>query len=138
MGERHAYSTAFSRDGKHLYAADIDGDKLDAYRYRSDNTQPLQAGTVCDAGFVTGAGPRHMVLSSEGEYAYVITEMVGEIEAITVNDNRLTLRGKVKLNGGLDSAEAKSGGAVILRPSGRYLIATNLRYRKPTTGIKNC
>ncbi|MBF4190242.1 beta-propeller fold lactonase family protein, partial [Serratia ureilytica] len=95
--------------GKHLYAADIDGDKLDAYRYRSDNTQPLQAGTVCDAGFVTGAGPRHMVLSPEGEYAYVITEMVGEIEAITVNDNRLTLRGKVKLNGGLDSAEAKSG-----------------------------
>ncbi len=66
-----------------------------------------------------------MVLSPEGEYAYAITEMVGEIEAITVNDNRLTLRGKVKLNGGLDSAEAKSGGAVILRPSGRYLIAIN-------------
>jgi 6-phosphogluconolactonase (cycloisomerase 2 family) len=31
----------------------------------------------------------------------------------------------VKLNGGLDSAEEKSGGAIILSPSGRYLIATH-------------
>lgn len=66
-----------------------------------------------------------MVFSSAGDYAYVITEMAGEIEAFAVNDNRLTRQGKVKLNGGLDSAEAKSGGAITLSPSGRYLIATN-------------
>lgn len=42
----HAHSTTFSRDGNYLYAADLGGDKLHAYRYRSDNAQPLQAGAV--------------------------------------------------------------------------------------------
>ncbi|MCW7609325.1 lactonase family protein [Serratia bockelmannii] len=121
----HAHSTTFSRDGQYLYAADLGGDKLHAYRYRPDNAQPLQADASRDVGFAPGAGPRHMVFSPEGEYAYVITEMAGEIEAFAVNDNRLTLRGKVKLNGGLDSAEERSGGAIILSPSGRYLIATH-------------
>ena len=121
----HAHSTTFSRDGQYLYAADLGGDKLHAYRYRSDNAQPLQADASRDVAFAPGAGPRHMVFSSAGDYAYVITEMAGEIEAFAVNDNRLTRQGKVKLNGGLDSAEAKSGGAITLSPSGRYLIATN-------------
>lgn len=121
----HAHSTTFSRDGQYLYAADLGGDKLHAYRYRPDNAQPLQADTSRDVGFAPGAGPRHMVFSPAGEYAYVITEMAGEIEAFAVNDHRLTRQGKVKLNGGLDSAEAKSGGAIILTPSGRYLIATH-------------
>lgn len=66
-----------------------------------------------------------MAFSPEGEYAYVITEMASEIEVFAVSDHRLTRQGKVKLNGGQDSAEAKSGGAIILSPSGRYLIATN-------------
>lgn len=121
----HAHSTTFSRDGQYLYAADLGGDKLHAYRYRPDNAQPLQADTSRDVGFAPGAGPRHMVFSPAGDYAYVITEMAGEIEAFAVNDHRLTRQGKVKLNGGLDSAEAKSGGAIILTPSGRYLIATH-------------
>ncbi|WP_240660531.1 lactonase family protein [Serratia marcescens] len=121
----HAHSTTFSRDSQYLYAADLGDDKLHAYRYCPDNAQPLQADTSRDVAFAPGAGPRHMVFSPEGEYAYVITEMAGEIEVFAVSDNRLTLRGKVKLNGGLDSAEAKSGGAIILSPSGRYLIATN-------------
>ncbi|HFF9494325.1 lactonase family protein [Serratia marcescens] len=121
----HAHSTTFSRDGKYLYAADLGGDKLHAYRYRPDSAQPLQADASRDVSFAPGAGPRHMVFSPKGEYAYVITEMAGEIEVFTVSDHRLTQQGKVKLNGGQDSAEAKSGGAIILSPSGRYLIATN-------------
>lgn len=121
----HAHSTTFSRDGQYLYAADLGDDKLHAYRYCPDSAQPLQADTSRDVAFAPGAGPRHMVFSPEGEYAYVITEMAGEIEVFAVSDNLLTLRGKVKLNGGHDSANAKSGGAIILSPSGRYLIATN-------------
>ncbi|WP_230328927.1 lactonase family protein [Serratia sp. YC16] len=121
----HAHSTTFSRDGNYLYAADLGGDKLHAYRYRSDSAQPLQADASRDVSFAPGAGPRHMVFSPQGEYAYVITEMAGDIEAFAVNDHRLTPLGKVKLNGGQDSAEFKSGGAIILSPSGKYLIATN-------------
>ncbi|CVG28627.1 6-phosphogluconolactonase [Serratia marcescens] len=121
----HAHSTTFSLDGQYLYAADLGGDKLRAYRYRSGNAQPLQADASRDVAFAPGAGPRHMAFSPEGEYAYVITEMASEIEVFAVSDHRLTRQGKVKLNGGQDSAEAKSGGAIILSPSGRYLIATN-------------
>ncbi|HHK8038665.1 TPA: lactonase family protein [Serratia marcescens] len=121
----HAHSTTFSRDGNYLYAAELGGDKLHAYRYRSDNAQPLLADVSRDVNFAPGAGPRHMVFSPQGEYAYVITEMAGDIEAFAVYDHRLTQLRKVKLNGGQDSAESKSGGANIFSPSGRYLIATN-------------
>ncbi|MEW7000660.1 lactonase family protein [Serratia ureilytica] len=106
----HAHSTTFSRDGQYLYAADLGGDKLRAYRYRSDNAQPLQADASRDVAFAPGAGPRHMAFSPEGEYAYVITEMASEIEVFAVSDHRLTRQGKVKLNGGKDSAEAKRWG----------------------------
>lgn len=121
----HAHSTTFSRDGQYLYAADLGADKLHAYRYRPDRPQPLQADTSRDISFAPGAGPRHMVFSPSGQYAYVITEMAGEIEAFSVSDNRLTPLGQVKLNGGRDAAEYNSGGAIILSPNGRYIIATN-------------
>lgn len=106
----HAHSTTFSRDGQYLYAADLGEDKLRAYRYRSDNAQPLQADASRDVAFAPGAGPRHMAFSPEGEYAYVITEMASEIELFAVSDHRLTRQGKVKLHGGKDSAEAKAVG----------------------------
>ncbi len=64
-----------------------------------------------DVAFAPGAGPRHMVFSSAGDYAYVITEMAGEIEAFAVNDNRLTRQGKVKLN-----PAARFGGGKAVGP----------------------
>jgi len=121
----HAHSTTFTHDGKYLYAADLGGDKLHAYRYHADKAQPLEADSARDVNFTAGAGPRHMVFTPEGKHAYVITEMAGEMVVFSVNQDRLEPAAHIKLNSENSGAEFRSGGGIILSPRGKYVIATN-------------
>lgn len=121
----HAHSTTFTHDGKVLYAADLGGDKLHAYRYHADKAQPLEADSARDVNFTAGSGPRHMVFAPNGKHAYVTTEMAGELVVFTVKDDRLEPAAHIKLNSENSSAEYRSGGGVILSPNGKYIIAAN-------------
>ncbi|XXN66410.1 lactonase family protein (plasmid) [Enterobacter ludwigii] len=121
----HAHSTTFTPDGKYLYAADLGGDKLHAFAYHANKSQPLQADPARDVTFPAGSGPRHMVFSPDGKHAYVITEMAGEVVVFAVKDDRLEQQAKVKLNSENSSADYKSGGGIILSPNGKFVIAAN-------------
>jgi len=121
----HAHSTTFTHDGKYLYAADLGGDKLHAYRYHGDKAQPLEADSARDVSFTAGSGPRHMVFAPDGKHAYVINEMAGEIVVFTVNQDRLEPVAHIKLNNENSSADYRSGGGIILSPNGKYVIASN-------------
>lgn len=121
----HAHSTTFTHDGKYLYAADLGGDKLHAYRYHADKAQPLEADSARDVSFTAGSGPRHMVFAPNGKHAYVINEMAGEIVVLTVNQDRLEPVAHIKLNTENNSAEYRSGSGIILSPNGKYVIAAN-------------
>jgi len=121
----HAHSTTFTQDGQFLYAADLGGDKLHAFRYHADKAQPLEADSARDVNFTAGSGPRHMVFTPDGKHAYVITEMAGEIAVFNVNQDRLEPAGRIKLNSENSSAEYRSGGGIILSPNGKYVIASN-------------
>lgn len=121
----HAHSTTFTHDGKYLYAADLGGDKLHAWRYHADKAQPLEVDSERDVSFTAGSGPRHMVFAPNGKHAYVITEMAGEIVVFTVNQDRLEPVAHIKLNSGNSSAEYRSGGGIILSPNGKYVVASN-------------
>lgn len=121
----HAHSTTFTHDGKYLYAADLGGDKLHAYRYHASKAQPLEADSARDVTFTAGSGPRHMVFSPDGKHAYVTTEMAGEIAVFAVKDDHLDRTATVKLNGENNSAEYRGGGGIILSPNGKYVIAAN-------------
>ncbi|MCG7389865.1 lactonase family protein [Pantoea sp. ACRSB] len=121
----HAHSTTFTHDGKYLYAADLGGDKLHAYRYHADKAQPLEADSARDVSFTAGSGPRHMVFAPNGKHAYVINEMAGEIVVLTVNQDRLDPVAHIKLNTENNSAEYRSGSGIILSPNGKYVIAAN-------------
>lgn len=121
----HAHSTTFTHDGKYLYAADLGGDKLHAYRYHADKAQPLEADSARDVSFTAGSGPRHMVFAPNGKHAYVVNEMAGEIVVLTVNQDRLEPVAHIKLNTENNSAEYRSGSGIILSPNDKYVIAAN-------------
>ena len=121
----HAHFTTFTPNGNYVYAADLGADKLHAYRYHPNQPQPLVADPTRDVTFAPGAGPRHLVFAPNGQHAYVITEMAGDIEVFAVRDDRLQPVSKVKLNTENSSAEYRSGGGIILSPDGKYLIAAN-------------
>lgn len=121
----HAHSTTFTHDGKYLYAADLGGDKLHAYRYHADKAQPLEADSARDVSFTAGSGPRHMVFAPNGKHAYVVNEMAGEIVVLTMNQDRLEPVAHIKLNTENNSAEYRSGSGIILSPNDKYVIAAN-------------
>lgn len=121
----HAHSATFTPDGKFLYAADLGGDRLHAYRYHADNAQPLEADSARDVSFAAGSGPRHMVFSPDGKHAWVTAEMAGEIVVLNAQNDRLQVADTIRLNTQHDSASYKSAGGIILSPDGQYLIAAN-------------
>ncbi|WP_410566612.1 lactonase family protein [Acinetobacter sp. H1(2024)] len=121
----HAHSTTFSPDGKYLYASDLGNDKVYAFRYNPNKPQPLEADSSRDVKFVHGSGPRHMVFSPNGKYAYITAEMRSEIVAFNVQDGHLKKIAELKLVHEDKTPEFKSASGIILSPDGKYVIAAN-------------
>nr|WP_151761970.1 lactonase family protein [Acinetobacter seifertii] len=121
----HAHSTTFSPDGKYLYASDLGNDKVYAFRYNPNKPQPLEADSSRDVKFVHGSGPRHMVFSPNGKYAYITAEMRSEIVAFNVQDGHLKKIAELKLVHEDKTPEFKSASGIILSPDGKYVIAGN-------------
>ncbi|WP_437613286.1 lactonase family protein [Erwinia sp. V71] len=120
----HAHSVNVTPDGRYLYVADLGNDLLHAYRYHADRAQPLEAVTAFDVKMAPGSGPRHMVFTPDGKYAYVTAEMSGEVVIFTVSDGRLSETGKVRLTDDSDPAFNSAAG-IILSPDNRFLITAN-------------
>ncbi|MFT4020575.1 MAG: lactonase family protein [Acinetobacter sp.] len=121
----HAHSTTFSPDGKYLYAADLGNDKLYAFRYDPSKQQPLEASSNRDITFSPGSGPRHVVFSLDGKYAYVTAEMTSEIVIFSVTDGHFKKINSVKLIAENKTPEFKSASGIILSPDGKFIIAAN-------------
>lgn len=121
----HAHSVTFSPDGRFLYAADLGGDKLFAYRYDAHSRSPLQADPERNVTFAPGAGPRHMAFSRDGKFAYVIAEMSATLHTWQINDGYFKEVAKTEISPENASAEQRSGGAILLSPQGKFLIVSN-------------
>ncbi|MCL9677503.1 lactonase family protein [Acinetobacter sp. ACZLY 512] len=121
----HAHSTTFSPDGQYLYAADLGNDKVYAFQYHPNQTQPLKADPRRDVTFAPGSGPRHMVFSANGQHAYVTAEMSSEIVTFKVQDGYLKKVAQNKLVAAHATPKFKSASGIILSPDGKYIITAN-------------
>jgi 6-phosphogluconolactonase (cycloisomerase 2 family) len=121
----HAHSVTFTPDGKTLYAADLGGDKLYAYRYDAHSATPLQPDPARDMTFSPGAGPRHMVFSADGHYAWVIAEMAAVVETWRFTGEKPERIASTDIAPDNATADQRSGGAIMLSPQGKFLIVSN-------------
>lgn len=121
----HVHSTVFSPDGKYLFVQDLGVDKLFEYRYTPDGSRGLFGPT--DTRYVPlppGTGPRHLVFSQNGRFAYLTTELKGTVEVYGYQDGKLTHLQSVKMSApGFHGQEG--GGAIHASPDGRFLYVTN-------------
>ncbi|TWI57550.1 6-phosphogluconolactonase (cycloisomerase 2 family) [Pseudomonas duriflava] len=121
----HVHGVTFSPDGQYLFAPDLGADKVFAYRYNpAKYERPL---TLADTPYVpvpAGSGPRHLVFSADGRFAYLTLELTGQVmvfahENGTLRQLQLYTLAPEGFNGRVGA------GALHLSSDGRFLYAVN-------------
>jgi len=116
----HAHQVIFNPTIDYMFSNNLGTDLLYAYRYHPTNKQPLEA--VDSILMEKGGGPRHLAVSADGEYLYVLQELTGTISIVQFKDEKLTLVGQSSVI----KKPGKAGAADIhLSPDGKFLYATN-------------
>jgi 6-phosphogluconolactonase len=137
QGEPHPHGVTFSNAGTLLYLCDLGTDKITWHRTGRWTGEPV-AGTVGvpgDADGVVnatpGAGPRHITLSADGRFAYVINELSSTVAVFAVDSatGALSAVQEVSALGGAEPGSSTAG-EVALHPGGRWVYASN---RGPNT-----
>ncbi|TZF81905.1 lactonase family protein [Pedobacter sp. BS3] len=123
--EPHVHSTVLSPDNKFVFVSDLGTDKIYSYRLSADNkSKPLAAANPPYVQVKAGNGPRHLVFSNNGKFAYLITEMGSNVIAFRYKDGMLKqLQSTSMLPEGFTG---KAGAAAIhISPDGKFLYASN-------------
>lgn len=112
----HIHSVNFTPDGTLLWANDLGSDKIrviDLATFTHDETH--------DINLPSGCGPRHTCFHNNGRYAYVITELSGDVLVLELkDDNSADLVQSVKA----DTLGAGGSADIHMSPDGKYLYAS--------------
>ncbi|MFD1257431.1 lactonase family protein [Mucilaginibacter terrae] len=120
----HVHIAMLSPDEKHLIYTDLSTDKLNIYKYKSSQPQPLTPASPNFVKVASGDGPRHIDFSANRKYLYVITEMGGNIVAYNYNNGQPKQIQSITMLP--DGYNKQVGGADIhVSPDGLFLYATN-------------
>lgn len=120
----HIHSAVFAPDFNSVFFTDLGADKIRIYPFENAQKQPL---IIDKSSFIktdAGSGPRHLIFSENGEFAYCIEEMAGEISVYRFTEDTFkkvqripTHSGKIKE--GFESSD------IHISPDGKFLYATN-------------
>jgi 6-phosphogluconolactonase (cycloisomerase 2 family) len=113
----HVHCVRFTPDGKYILATDFSADRILSYRLKGD--QVVANG---EAGYVRADdGPRHLIFSHDGRYAYLMSELSGKVSVFSYSEGRLKLLQSIVS----DSVEARGGADLHLSPDGKFLYSSN-------------
>lgn len=118
----YAHQVVFTPDQKFLLSCDLGTDLIMVYKYdRKSEHQPL---VVFDSVQVkAGSGPRHLTISKNGKYVYLLQEIDGTISAMTMKKGKLKIiqETSVVIKSGIETGAAD----IHLSPDGKFLYASN-------------
>jgi 6-phosphogluconolactonase len=120
----HIHAAVFAPDYKYIFFPDLGADKIRAYTFNAENSQPLE--NISHPFIVTtpGSGPRHLTFHPNGKFAYCIEEMGGAVSAYNYLNGTLYRLQRVythpeTLPEGFESSD------VQISPDGKFLYAAN-------------
>ena len=123
----HAHSVVPSPEGQFLYACDLGSDKIWIFQI-DPTTGELAAAKAPFALVPPGSGPRHIVLSADGQYAYVNNEMGLSTSVFSRDPSNGSLElletVPTRMNPSA-SANGLSSAAILLHPNGQWLYVTS-------------
>ncbi|MFP3890545.1 lactonase family protein [uncultured Ralstonia sp.] len=122
----HAHMMLFDAAGKHVLGTDLGTDRINVFAIDGGKLAPRDR-----AQLKPGSGPRHLALHPSGTTLYVINELDGTVAAHgydAATGRVLEERQRISTTPA-DYTGQKSGAALMLHPSGRFLYATNRRLK---------
>jgi 6-phosphogluconolactonase len=119
----HAHSLVLDPANRFAFACDLGIDKVMIYQFDA------AGGTLTHHGSVTlapGSGPRHFTFSPDGNFAYVISEMLSTITAFRYDAAEGKLTGIQTLSTlPADWKGMNTAAEVHVHPSGKFVYASN-------------
>ena len=113
----HVHCACFTPDGKYALATDFSADRILSYR--------LAGGKVVANGVAAyvsaDSGPRHLVFSKDGRFAYLMSELSGQVTVFRYAQGRLERLQEIVS----DSVGARGGADIHLSPDGQFLYSSN-------------
>lgn len=113
----HVHCAIFTPDSQYVLATDFSADRILSFR--------LTEGRVTDNGVAAtvtpDSGPRHLVFSNNGRFAYLMSELSRKVTVFNYKDGHLEPLQEIIS----DSVGARGGADIHLSPDGRYLYTSN-------------
>lgn len=119
--QSHVHCVQFTPDGKYLLANDLGTDKIYKFNVNNSGEKYLTVGTPPAFNLKSGSGPRHLKFHPNNKYAYLITELSGDVIAFDYNDGNLKEIQTIKA----DTLNAKGSADIGITPNGKFLYASN-------------
>jgi len=125
QGGPHAHVAAISPDNRFVWVCDLGLDEVLSYRI-----DPAKGGmTPNDPPFAKvqpGFGPRHLVFRADAKFAYVMSEMGGNVTVFSYDAAKGTMQ-QVQVISTLPEnyTGTKSGAEIAIHPSSKFLYASN-------------
>ena len=119
----HVHMVKFTPDHKYLVVNDLGEDNTYIYNYNpTGKDQTLTEKSVIKTN--AGTGPRHIVFSPNGKFAYLVHEFNGSITAFSYKNGELTKLQEIgttakDFNGAVDAAD------IHVSDDGKFLYETN-------------
>lgn len=113
----HLHCAAFTPDGSRMLASDLGKDMVYVFGVSSGMPDVSPADSVA---LRPGSGPRHIVYSRDGRFAYLINEISGYVTVLDCGSDFAPVQYAL-----CDSLGAQGSGDIRLSPDGRFLYASN-------------
>jgi 6-phosphogluconolactonase len=120
----HPHAVNFDRDNRFLLVPDLGADRIFAYELDRAAGRLIP---VADGGapLPPGSGPRHLAFDAGGGFVYLMCEMSARIAVFAYDRASARLRQIQDVDALPDGFDGyRSGAALVLHPSGRFLYAT--------------
>lgn len=121
----HAHSINLSADNRFGYAADLGIDRIQIYRFDSENGR-LVPSAADSVAVKPGGGPRHFSIHPSGMFAYTNNELTCEATAFKRDPTSGALKVLQNISTLPDGFDGrKSTAECLVHPSGKFLYVSN-------------
>lgn len=113
----HVHCACFAPDGKYVLATDFSADRILSFRIKGHEV--MENGVA--AQVTADSGPRHLTFSNDGRFAYLMSELSGNVTVFSYKQGRLEKLQEIVS----DDVGARGGADIHLSPDGRFLYSSN-------------